>query len=159
LIGDVSENGSAPRRDAASGNQSEEAGEKLAEINSRREFGELREEVGGKVFRIVVQLEGRGGFGQAEMVRTEAEVRLRASEAATLTVGVAIEATSGIVQGNAGRLRENGDAGVFLGWVHDVPFLGVPLGNSYEYQWKRLTKFAFRKCLILKGMTFAEQNG
>ena len=56
------------------------------------------------------------------MVRTEAEVRLRASEAATLTVGVAIQAASGIVQGNAGRLRENGDAGIFLGWVHDVPF-------------------------------------
>ncbi len=56
------------------------------------------------------------------MVRTEAEVRLRASEAATLAVGVAIETTSGIVQGNAGRLRENGDTGVFLGWVHNVPF-------------------------------------
>jgi len=84
-IGDVSENGGASRRDAAFGDQSEEAGEKLAEIDSRREFGELREEVGGKVFRIVVQLEGSGGFGQAEMVRTEAEVRLRASEAATIT--------------------------------------------------------------------------
>ncbi len=94
----------------------------MAEIDSRREFGELREEVGGEIFRIVVQLQGSGGFGQAEMVRTEAEVRLRASEAATFPVGVAIEATGGIVQGNAGRLRENGDAGVFLGWVHDVPF-------------------------------------
>ncbi len=122
LIGDVSENGSASRRDAAFGDQSEEAGEKLAEIDGRREFGELREEVGGKVFRIVVQLQGSGGLGQAEMVRTEAEVRLRASEAATLAVGVAIETTSGIVQGNAGRLRENGDTGVFLGWVHNVPF-------------------------------------
>src|SRR5260370_20300162 len=63
LIGDVSENGGASRRDAALGDQSKKAGEKLAEINSRREFGELREEVGGKVFRIVVQLEGSGGFG------------------------------------------------------------------------------------------------
>ena len=115
LIGDVSENGGASRRDAALGDQSKKAGEKLAETNSRREFGELREEVGGKVFRIVVQLEGSGGFGQAEMVRTEAEVRLRASEAETLTVGVAIQAASGIIEGNAGRLRENGDAGVFLG--------------------------------------------
>src|SRR5437879_13885639 len=89
LIGDVRENGGASRRDAAFGNQSEEACEKLAEINSRRDLGELREEVGGKVFRIVIQLEGSGGFGQAEMVSTEAEVRLRASEAATLTDGVA----------------------------------------------------------------------
>src|SRR5712671_7349824 len=137
LIRDVSENGGAARRDAAFGNQSEESAEKLAEIDSGRELGEVGEEVGGEVFRIVIQLQGSGGFGEAEMVRTKAEVRLRASEAATLPIGVAIEATSGIVQGNAGRLRENGDAGVFLGWVHDVPFLGVPLGNSYEYQWKR----------------------
>jgi hypothetical protein len=115
LIGDVSENGGASRRDAAFGDQSEEAGEKLAEIDSRREFGELREEIGGEVFRIVVQLEGSGGFGQAEMVRTEAKVRLRASEAATFAVGVAIQATSGIVEGNAGQFRENGDAGFFLG--------------------------------------------
>ena len=90
LIGDVRENGGAPRRDTASGNQSEEAGEKLAEIDSGRDLGELREEVGGEVFRIVVQLQGSGGFGQAEMVRTESEARLRASEAATLAVGVAI---------------------------------------------------------------------
>ncbi len=159
LIGDVGENGGAPRGDVAFGHQSKEAGEKLAEIDGGRELGEVGEEVGREVFGIVVQLQGSGGFGEAEMVRTKAEVRLRASEAATLPIGVAIEASSGIVQGNAGRLRENGDAGVFLGWVHDVPFLGVPLGNSYEYQWKRLTKFAFRKCLILKGMTFAEQNG
>jgi len=87
----------------------------LAEIDGGRELGELGEEVGGEVFRIVVQLQGSGGFGHAEMVRTKAEVRLRASEAATLPVGVAIQATSGIVEGNAGRLRENGDDGIFLG--------------------------------------------
>jgi hypothetical protein len=68
LIGDVSENGGAARRDAAFGDESEEAGEKLAEIDSGRELGELREEVGGEVFRIVVHLQGSGGFGQAEMV-------------------------------------------------------------------------------------------
>jgi hypothetical protein len=103
LIRDVSENGGAPRRDAAFGNQSEEA--------------------------------------------------------ATLAVGVTIETARGIVQGNADRFRENGDAGVFLGWVHDVPFLGVPPGNLHECQNKGLTKFAFRKCVILKGMTLADQNG
>jgi hypothetical protein len=122
LIGDVSENGGAPGRDAAFGDQSAETREKLPEIDSGRELGEVGEEVGGEVFRIVVQLQGSSGLGQAEMVRTKAEVRLQASEAATLAVGEAIQATSGIVQGNAGRLRENGDAEVFLGWVHDVPF-------------------------------------
>src|ERR1700682_1352659 len=113
LIGDVGENGGASRRDTASGNQSEEAGEELAQIDSGGELGEFGEEVGREVFRVVVQLQGSGRFGQAEMVRTEAAVRLRASEAATLTVGVAIQATNGIVEGDLGRFRENGDAGIF----------------------------------------------
>jgi hypothetical protein len=33
-----------------------------------------------------------------------------------------------------------------------------PPGNSYEYEHKALTKFAFRKSLILKEMGFGEQN-
>jgi len=41
-------------RDAAFRDQSEEAGEKLAEINSGRELREVGEEVGGEVFRIVI---------------------------------------------------------------------------------------------------------
>ena len=118
LIGDVRENGGASRRDAAFGDQSEEACEKLAEIDSRRDLGELREEVGGKVFRIVVQLEGSGGLGQVEMVRTKAKVRLRASEAATLPIGVAIYATSVIVEGNAGRFWEKRGTGILFGWIH-----------------------------------------
>ncbi len=87
----------------------------MAEIDGGRELGELGEEVGGEVFGIVVQLQGSGGFGHAEMVRTKTEVRLRASEAATLPVGVAIQATSGIVEGDASRFRENGGAGIVLG--------------------------------------------
>ena len=126
LIRDVSENGGASRRDAASGDQSEETGEKLTEIDSGRELREVGEEVGGEVFRIVIQLQGSGGFGQAEMVRAEAEVRLRASEAATLAVGEAIQATSGIVEGDGGRFWENGGAGIFRGRIHDVPSWGAP---------------------------------
>ncbi len=153
LIGDVSEHGSASRRDAAFGDQSEQTGEKLAEIDSGRELGELREEVGREVFGVVVQLQGSGGFGQTEMVRTKAEMRLRASEAATLPIGEAIQAASGIVERDASQFRENGDAGIF------VPYWGYPPGNLYEYQKKRLTKFAFRKCVILKEMSLAEQSG
>jgi hypothetical protein len=41
LVGDVSEDRGAARGDAAFGDQSEEAGEKLAEIDGGREFGEL----------------------------------------------------------------------------------------------------------------------
>jgi hypothetical protein len=113
LIRDVSENGGAPRRDAAFGDESEETGEKLAEIDRGRELGELREEVGGEIFRVVVQLQGSGGFGQAEMVRTKAEMRLRAREATTLPVGKAINATSGIVKRDVGRLREKRGAGIW----------------------------------------------
>ena len=56
LIGNVSEHGGAPRRDAALGDQSEETGEKLAEIDRGRELGELREEIGSEIIRVVVQL-------------------------------------------------------------------------------------------------------
>jgi len=105
LIRDVSENGGASRRDAASGDQSEETGEKLTEIDSGRELREVGEEVGGEVFRIVIQLQGSGRFGQAEMVRTKAEVRLRASEAATLPIGEAVQAASGIVEGDGSQFR------------------------------------------------------
>jgi hypothetical protein len=117
----------------------------------------LGEEVGGEVFRVVVQLQGSGRIGQAEMVRTKAEVRLRASDAATLPVGVAIDAPSGIVDGNASRFREKGGAGIRLEWIHDVPSEGPPA--ICMNQKKRLTKSAFRKRMILKGMSFAEQNG
>jgi hypothetical protein len=137
LIGDVSENGGATRWDAAFGDEDEEAGKKLAKIDWRRKLGELGEEVGRKVFRVVVQLEGSRGFGQAELVRTQAEVRLRAGEAATLPVGVAIEATSGIVEGDASRFRENGGAGISFAWIHDVLPGALP-GKLYEYQEKDL---------------------
>src|SRR6266478_4748962 len=153
LIGDVGENGGAPRGDAAFGHQSKEAGEKLAEIDGGRELGEVGEEVGREVFGIVVQLQGSGGFGEAEMVRAKAEMRLRASEAATLPIGEAKQAASGIVEGDASQFRENGDAGTFFGWIHNVPFWGGPPGILYGYQKKRLTKFAFRKCMILKEMS------
>jgi hypothetical protein len=126
LIGDVCENGGAPRRDAAFGDQSEKTGKKLAEIDSRREFGELGEEVGGEVLGVVIQLQRSGGLGEAEMVRTKAEVGLRAREAATLPVGETIQATSGIVEGDLGRFWENGGAGIILGWIHDVPSRGYP---------------------------------
>jgi len=41
----------------------------------------------------------------------------------------------------------------------NVSSSGIPPDNLYEYQKKRLTKFAFRKCVILKGMSFASKTG
>jgi len=75
-VGDVSENGGAARRDAALVTRVIEAGEKLAESDSGREFGELGEEVGGEIFRIVVQLQGSGG-----LVRLKGEDRGRSEVA------------------------------------------------------------------------------
>ena len=66
------------------------------------------------------------GFGQAEIVRTQAEARLRAGEAATLPVGVATDATGGIVEGEASRFQENGGAGISFAWIHDVLPGGTP---------------------------------
>ena len=69
-------------------------------------------------------------------------MRLRAGEAATLAVGVAIEATGGIVEGDGGGFREGGEArtGIFLGLVHDVPsFLMFFLGG-YPGQSARISK-------------------
>src|SRR5260370_25818183 len=65
LIGDVRENGGALRWDAGLGDQSEQAGKKLAEIDSGRELVELGEEVGGEIFRFVIQLQESGGLGRA----------------------------------------------------------------------------------------------
>jgi hypothetical protein len=115
----------------------------LAEIDSRRELREVGEEVAGKVFRIVIQLQGSDGFGQAEVVRTKAEVRLRASEAATLPIGEAIQATSGIVEGDTSQFRENGDAGTFFGWIHDVPFRGDPRAICMDIKRKDLRNLHF----------------
>src|SRR5258708_39570366 len=98
------------------------------------------------------------------MVRTEAEARLLAREAATLAVGVAIEATGGILEGG---MRADSARAVTLGSFWDgfmmspsnVSYWGIPPDNLYEYQKKRLTKFAFHKCVILKGMSFASKTG
>ena len=85
-------------------------------------------------------------------------MRMRASEAATLPIGEAIQAASRIVEGTLADSARTGTLGSFVdGFMMFLP--GGPPGNSYEYQKKRLTKFAFRKCLILKGMSLAEQDG
>jgi hypothetical protein len=103
----------------------------------------LWEEVGREIFRIVIELQGSGGFGQAEMVRAEAEMGLRASEAATLPVGETIRAASGIVEGDAGRFGESGEAGIFLGWMHDAPYWGDPRAICMNIKRKDLRNLHF----------------
>lgn len=60
------------------------------------------------------------------MVGTKAEVRLRASEAATLPISVTIDATGGIVEGGPSWLREKGGGGISFERIQDVPSGGTP---------------------------------
>ena len=53
LIGDVSKNGSAARRDASFGDLGEETGEEDVDVSGLGEIGGLREEVGGEIVGVV----------------------------------------------------------------------------------------------------------
>jgi len=52
LVGDVAEDGSASRRDAAFGDQGKQAGEEGVDLLGGGEFGDFVEEVGGKIFGV-----------------------------------------------------------------------------------------------------------
>jgi len=71
LVGDVGENGGAPRGHAAFGRLDEEAGKEFAQVFGRAEMGEAAEEVFGEVVEIARGLRGGGGELPAEMARTK----------------------------------------------------------------------------------------
>jgi len=75
LIGDVGENGSAARGDAALGDEDEEARQELPEVGTDPGPGELRQEFGGEVERITWGLPTGSPCGaQTEMVRTKTKL-------------------------------------------------------------------------------------
>jgi len=76
LIGDVAQDGSAARGDAALSDQGKEANEELTEVDGAGELGELGKEVGGEVLRVAARLRRGGGVAETEMVRTKSRVRL-----------------------------------------------------------------------------------
>jgi hypothetical protein len=59
LVGDVGKDGGAAGRDAAFGDEGEEAAEELADVDAGGELGEFGEEVGGEVFRVVLEKGGK----------------------------------------------------------------------------------------------------
>src|SRR2546422_7494092 len=68
LVGDVRENGSAARGDAALGDEDEEARQELPEVGTDPGPGELRQEFGGEVERITWGLPAGSPCGaQTEM--------------------------------------------------------------------------------------------
>ncbi len=63
LVGNVSHDGGAAGRDAAFGDEDEEAGEKLVDVEAGAELGEFGEEFGGEVFRVVLDRHGKARRG------------------------------------------------------------------------------------------------
>jgi hypothetical protein len=91
LAGDEGEDGGAAWRDAALGDEDEEAREELADVRAGRELGEFGEKIGGEIFRVVVNVHWYGGAGVwLRMTEAKARVSLRARKAATLAVGIEI---------------------------------------------------------------------
>ena len=76
LVGDVAQDGSAARGDAALGNEGQEAREKLVNVDRGLESGEFGEEFGGEVVRVIMPPLGGAGVGQTEMLRAKTQVRL-----------------------------------------------------------------------------------
>jgi len=88
LVGDVGEDGGAAGGDAAFGDEKEEAGEELVDVDGgvELELGELGEKVGGEVFRVILWRLGRGR-DQGGVAKTEVGASIQNSETATATVG------------------------------------------------------------------------
>jgi hypothetical protein len=63
LVGDVSQDSGASRRDAAFGEEDEEAGEELVDVDGGVELGELGEELGGEVEGIIWRMLKPGAEG------------------------------------------------------------------------------------------------
>ena len=63
LVDDVGQDGGAAGGDAAFGDENEEAGEKLVDVDTALELGELGEELGGQVEGIIWRLLKPGADG------------------------------------------------------------------------------------------------
>src|SRR5216683_106857 len=111
LVGDVGEHGGAAGGDAAFGDEDHQPGEELVDVDGGVELGEFGEEVGGEVFRVVLDghRNGRGGvcLGVAE---ARARVSWQAGEAAALAVGIKIRTAGegGFPRGGNGIGDETG---------------------------------------------------
>jgi hypothetical protein len=90
LVGDVGKDGGAAGRDAAFGDEGEEAAEELADVDAGGELGEFGEEVGGEVFRIIVSRLSRDQGGVPE---TKVRAGVEDRETAASAVGSEMAAT------------------------------------------------------------------
>jgi len=134
LVGDVGEDGGAARGDAAFGDKDEEPGEKLVDVDAGVKFGEFGEEVGGKVFRVVLWRLGCGG-DQSGMAEAKMGAGVQDGETATAAVGGVMAAAR--VVGGAG----------FSGCEVHFLFLSVERGGYTPVEMKRVPNR-----LITKGL-------
>jgi hypothetical protein len=108
LVGDISHDGGATRGDAALGDEDEEAGEKLVDVDTGAELGEFGEEFGGEVFQVVLRRLGHSE--QSGMAETEMRAGVQNSETTAAAIGREVTAAGGVVRFGLGRAR-----GVALG--------------------------------------------
>jgi hypothetical protein len=108
LVGDVGHDGGATGGDAAFGDEDEEAGEKLVDVEAGAELGEFGEEFGGEVFRVVLWRLGRSE--QSRMAETKMGAGVQNSETIAAAIGGEVTAAGRVVRFGLGRVR-----GVALG--------------------------------------------
>ena len=139
MVGDVGEDGGAPRGDFIFGEEEKKPSEEFVDGDGGAEFLEVGGEDGGSFRRVLLIL---GELGVSGTVRG---IEVTDVEAATLAVGEAMRATSGVIDG----------AGVsdllvhfFFPWMR---FGGTPRGNAEDFENKRVTGKAIRKTMKTKG--------
>jgi len=158
LVGDVGQDGGAARRDAAFGDKDQELGEELVDVNRALELGGFGEEVGRKVFRVVVDVHRKGnGSDCLGVAEAKARVRWKAGKAAALAVGIEIGAMGssgfrwdydGIGDGAGAKGCCAHEVFLFFWWERGTPH------SMHEFENKRDAKWALRKCMKRKGRFF-----
>jgi hypothetical protein len=88
LVGEVAEDGSAARRNAAFGDLNDEAGEEFLDLLTIGEVGGFREEVGGEVFGVTGSCGKDGCEPFAEMVEADTGLKVWAAKAALDAIGI-----------------------------------------------------------------------
>jgi hypothetical protein len=143
LVGDVGHDGGAAGGNAAFGDEDEETGEKLVDVETGAELGEFGEEIGGEVFRVVLRL-GRGEQSGMAETKMGASVQNRETTAATVG-GEAAAAEGGLCLGlgcvrHAGLGKAFGIGGAgFIGCEGHLLFLS---GKEEGYTLRRDEKSA-----------------
>ena len=140
LVGDVGEHGGAARGNSIFGEEEKEAGEEFVDGNGGAEFLEVGGEDGGSFRGVLLILWELGVDGAVRGIKGS-DV-----EAATLTVGETMRATSGVIDG-AGVSDLLGH--FFFPWMRFGGY--TPGGNAEDFENKRVAGKAIRKTMKTKG--------